>query len=767
MSARSSSNVRKHKLPFYFSATLCVVCLVLLLWGYVKYSTSDVGDDAVQVVGLLAIPLLLQTLGLFFLYRKLRGDGSIWSFYWYYMTGMVLASVVVYASMWVGYPSYTPNANNLPQIFQYLPLILIGVLLIPLGGVTYSLMQPPEDDAGLLTKSQREKKSLSKLKSFWNHFILVKDVKESVSKVPFWALLFFFSIFLVIVFLFGFAFAAHQANGIAVLKEKNNHNSDAIKNMGKAPENDPAWSSLPPLYISKLYASEAEKQRAVFQYNKEHPGVQSAGSSSLAEPSNPEGIYEFFFHSNSEYLISDATVRPKDEQEIDWNWKKQQNQNHLKEIVDKVDKNTKNGERVIIQLSGHADDKNPNPKIFPSNYELSGGRASKVQAEILNTLLRKEDRWRNIEWYHEALSSEEPPDIPEDVIPEISRLEAEFQIDTFPEYKNEIDGSKKKLKDLHNQMQKMTTQEGREVLSLLQRIHGLIHPQQPTPTDQMPKIKSQVENCLASLDYNIRRLEHLDKDAKRRSVSVRISSAQASPTSELKQYEEKLGLLDFIYFTLTGFGDIIPTTSYAKFLCTFLKVVDVFFIVVFFNALLSVRRNRRPTRIKVFPASGGGGSIGIISNDGYAIAKKVREARWLSLGEPSIDNGTAKISFSVDEHDSAHSRSEDIAFGDEIFTIWQEGLKCEYTIRSTKDSFSSDGGNGTITVSTLSSCLWKPVSSKPQWLKISSEERRGEGKVEFKVDTNTEGKNRRAYITIGGQKISIKQSANNSAVSSP
>ena len=54
-----------------------------------------------------------------------------------------------------------------------------------------------------------------------------------------------------------------------------------------------------------------------------------------------------------------------------------------------------------------------------------------------------------------------------------------------------------------------------------------------------------------------------------------------------------LRLMDYIYFanytiTTTGYGDIVPNTTYAKFICSFANICEVLFLVVFFNALLSL-----------------------------------------------------------------------------------------------------------------------------------------------------------------------------------
>jgi outer membrane protein OmpA-like peptidoglycan-associated protein len=64
--------------------------------------------------------------------------------------------------------------------------------------------------------------------------------------------------------------------------------------------------------------------------------------------------------------------------------------------------------------------------------------------------------------------------------------------------------------------------------------------------------------------------------------------------------EEKphpLNLMDYIYFanytiTTTGYGDIIPNTAYTKFICSFANICEVFFLVVLFNTLLSLKQDK-------------------------------------------------------------------------------------------------------------------------------------------------------------------------------
>jgi hypothetical protein len=99
--------------------------------------------------------------------------------------------------------------------------------------------------------------------------------------------------------------------------------------------------------------------------------------------------------------------------------------------------------------------------------------------------------------------------------------------------------------------------------------------------------------------------------ADNRAVEVNIESVD-NEIGELQmqrlQLERKtppnlqLDLMDYIYFanytiTTTGYGDIMPTTPYSKFLCSLANIFEVFFLVVFFNALLSLRRDQRESSV--------------------------------------------------------------------------------------------------------------------------------------------------------------------------
>lgn len=86
---------------------------------------------------------------------------------------------------------------------------------------------------------------------------------------------------------------------------------------------------------------------------------------------------------------------------------------------------------------------------------------------------------------------------------------------------------------------------------------------------------------------------------------------------------------------------------------------------------------------------------------------------------------------------------------------------CSYSLTASPPSFPASGGNGTLTVSTPSGCVWQPVSSDTTWLDLTNrEEQVGTGTAPFIVTQNA-GAARQAQLRISGQTAStaIAQSA--------
>lgn len=99
-----------------------------------------------------------------------------------------------------------------------------------------------------------------------------------------------------------------------------------------------------------------------------------------------------------------------------------------------------------------------------------------------------------------------------------------------------------------------------------------------------------------------------------RSVEVSVTaerdeSVRAPRIDNDRAQYQLLPLLPHMYFaiytiTTTGYGDIQPATPFAMFACTLANLYEIFFLVIFFNVLLSPKARRRnaPAKIsKVLP----------------------------------------------------------------------------------------------------------------------------------------------------------------------
>ena len=140
------------------------------------------------MICLLGLPIALQFVcTLLFVLRNVNRDKRLSKFYVYYLT-IVIFSLFSYLLFWIGYTSnwIYEELSNIILLFIF---ILMAVVLI----LSYIIIQHnlpkggPKKRDGILT-----------------------DIEYGIYKLPFWTILLFFTVFLSIAYLFGFAFAFHD-----------------------------------------------------------------------------------------------------------------------------------------------------------------------------------------------------------------------------------------------------------------------------------------------------------------------------------------------------------------------------------------------------------------------------------------------------------------------------------------------------------------------------------------------------------------------------
>ncbi len=85
------------------------------------------------------------------------------------------------------------------------------------------------------------------------------------------------------------------------------------------------------------------------------------------------------------------------------------------------------------------------------------------------------------------------------------------------------------------------------------------------------------------------------------------------------------------------------------------------------------------------------------------------------------------------------------------------GGGCSHTIDPTSQTFTYEGGTGTVTVSTPSGCTWTAQSNN-DWITITAGARgTGPGQVTYTVASHSSSSQRRGTLTIAGQTLTVLQ----------
>ena len=221
--------------------------------------------------------------------------------------------------------------------------------------------------------------------------------------------------------------------------------------------------------------------------------------------------------------------------------------NAILEYVRELEQNNKS-ERIRITLIGHADntDLNITNNSYRSNYELSEARTDRIHRNLIRLLAQDEKPPSenitpyNTEWLPSSISNED------------DFRTKYYTTLSFPEdeYKPLGVGDRNKIATMISD-----------------------------------KTWPDTARCVEVI---VKRLPHHPSQYELLALSAR---------------PKKLTLLDYVYFTTytittTGYGDIQPVSPRAKFISSLANILELFFLVVFFNALLAHNSRRRERRTK-------------------------------------------------------------------------------------------------------------------------------------------------------------------------
>lgn len=425
------------------------------------------------IIPLFSLPLLGQTIGSVVLFHRPRGEKLLKTFHRFYLWIMILC-IWSYLSFWLCYALWKfdklpLDARTLSGLALFAIIVLVGLVVV----MTLAIMCPPVG---------KDKHNHRFIKRQFSRLIrgimsVLYNLKVGASQEPFLALLLFFTAFLAISYLFGFAFAFHDKSLFRPERALYMRN----------------------LYVPRAVSTPTDISRKLFRFQFDSlqaiPDIES----------NPAEL------QGAETTLKKVAVR------------KNNNYGNLEAAANYIKSVNPPNDALRVIVIGHADDAPTEGGAYLSNYELAQARAENVKHKIIERLAIEDgNRWRNVEWLCLSSSSEV----------EASKLEEIVKV-----------GSGKKSK-------------GRQATRVVGR-------------DGERFVEVQIDR-----PWN-------------QSTSIQMDHFQNDRPKELE-------LIDYIYFanytiTTTGYGDIIPLTPYSKFVCSLANICEVFFLVVFFNALLSLK----------------------------------------------------------------------------------------------------------------------------------------------------------------------------------
>lgn len=510
---------------------------LLFYFAALKFSPHE--SPWIQV--LFSLPVLAQFIGGLFHIRKSErqeGQEDFRGAHFFYYFSMVLSTfcIAAYCLLWVWY-SNDLGADNL---FSGMALLIISFLIICIGYMMSAFLKEPD--------AARRPKMFA--------------LREGARKEPLWALSFlFFVIFLDVTYLFGFAFAFHNRQ---CLKDTR-HQAPALRMANYDSPDD-----------SDLLALTATAQADGGNTSKVEAADASAdpGSAKVTPNGNNDTCFYFFFDSGQARM----------------------------ETTDEVDY----GACGLPTPASVSKQGQPGPTPNPTPVEPPQ-RAQWLIMEWYSRDQKSREQFNqrfnrcSLERIKKRIEQESKAGIQARVVlvgrsdnqPIAER--GQRPNDELLHYKSNYELSEARVQNVRYKITdelKSTQDSG--------AWHNLEWLTLPSSDESMEDaILDRIVSQQRKQGDDLVELTNMNK----RVVIASIVPVRGDITSlQMKEHKRRqfkdLNLMDYMYFsiytiTTTGYGDIIPTTAYSKFIVSIANICEVLFLVVFFNALVSIRGGKK------------------------------------------------------------------------------------------------------------------------------------------------------------------------------
>lgn len=468
-----------------------------------------------------------------------------------------------------------------------LTILLLFLLCLMVFCVNYELVKVDSNEIdkipdSIVTQSNSQQKTenkndsskhgsnefLKKILGLSHKLYATRQLKSGIIYFPFWRVLHFFAIFMSITYVFGFLIAFYDFGTIkgyigserGFYFEKINVKPTNPVLKGTSETDVPGIKNSPkPIETPKGKPSPIDSDTAKLQITEELPLACFYFSSGKATLSETEVINT---------LESDTSI----DENYNNNKILQENKNTLGKVLDALkptrdDDRSKENPTYKIYLHGYADNENVTGNSYKSNFELTLARITNVQGEISKKLKIVEDSSR-IEWLLFPHSNEE-----------------------FANGCQRNANSQPKIDDIKDEpvssraVAVFIKEESDDHLTEIKKIGKDVN----IVKNDIGKIDDKVGEINNTLNSKIKPTPNL--------TPQQVSASQSVKVEETFVASRETTALDYLYLsigaiTTNAAGDVKPVTPTARFLISLISLFQIFFLVGFFNTLISLQENK-------------------------------------------------------------------------------------------------------------------------------------------------------------------------------
>jgi hypothetical protein len=161
------------------------------------------------------------------------------------------------------------------------------------------------------------------------------------------------------------------------------------------------------------------------------------------------------------------------------------------------------------------------------------------------------------------------------------------------------------------------------------------------------------------------------------------------------------------------------------------------------------------TPVAIGPA-GGTGTMRIRTNRECAWSLPPRPS-WIKLSQPASTQGSADLSYVVEENRSTSLRSWEVVIGDQRAVVSQGAALCTWSFSPAKISVDAAGGEAEALLETQEFCSWE-LPRPAAWITMTPNRGHGTVEITVRVSRNTGG-TRTEKISVSNAAIEVAQRA--------